>query len=63
MTTQDHPGKKSELFKSTVEYYFKQRTADVETRCLSILLGPTILRIRNIWNIDTEDIHNAWGII
>lgn len=53
----------SELFKSIAECYFKQHTGDVETRCLSVLLGPTILRIKNIWNIDTEDIHNACGII
>lgn len=63
VTTQDHPGNMRELFKSIAEYYFKQYTGDVETRCLSILLGPTILRMTNIWNIDIEDIHGAWGII
>jgi len=61
--TQDHPGKARELFKSIAEYYFKQHAGDVETWCLSILLGPTVLRIKNIWNIDIEEIHNAWGVI
>lgn len=52
-----------ELFKSVAEYCFKQHTGDVETRCLSVLLGQTILRIKNIWDTDIEDIHNTWGII
>lgn len=55
--------RENELFKSVAEYYFKQHTGDVEIQCLSILLGQTILRIKNIWNIDIEDSHDVWVLL